>query len=160
MYERHKRLIVIIFIAVLIAAIILNADYSKIAEASISVMSIAVAVYISATSVILGSTYAEKLKGQVDSKIKTSTSLGVLAAYLRNAGALAVIMIMISTLYVLKIGTPKPIAILLTNNGWHTIGTLILRVVSAISCGLFAVNIVFMYLILLFLINSMSKSVK
>ena len=84
----------------------------------------------------------------------------MLAAYLRNAGALAVIMIMISTLYVLKIGTPKPIAILLTNNGWHTIGTLILRVVSAISCGLFAVNIVFMYLILLFLINSMSKSVK
>ena len=160
MYERHKRLIVIIFIAVLIAAIILNADYSKIAEASISVMSIAVAVYISETSVILGSTYAEKLKGQVDSKITTSTSLGVLAAYLRNAGALAVIMIMISTLYVLKIGTPKPIAILLTNNGWHTIGTLILRVVSAISCGLFAVNIVFMYLILLFLINSMSKSVK
>ena len=160
MYERHKRLIVIIFIAVLIAAIILNADYSKIAEASISVMSIAVAVYISATSVILGSTYAEKLKGQVDSKITTSTSLGVLAAYLRNAGALAVIMIMISTLYVLKIGTPKPIAILLTNNGWHTIGTLILRVVSAISCGLVAVNIVFMYLILLFLINSMSKSVK
>lgn len=160
MYERHKRLIVIIFIAVLIAAIILNADYSKIAEASISVMSIAVAVYISATSVILGSTYAEKLKGQVDSKITTSTSLGVLAAYLRNAGALAIIMIMISTLYVLKIGTPKPIAILLTNNGWHTIGTLILRVVSAISCGLFAVNIVFMYLILLFLINSMSKSVK
>lgn len=160
MYERHKRLIVIIFIAVLIAAIILNADYSKIAEASISVMSIAVAVYISATSVILGSTYAEKLKGQVDSKITTNTSLGVLAAYLRNAGALAVIMIMISTLYVLKIGTPKPIAILLTNNGWHTIGTLILRVVSAISCGLFAVNIVFMYLILLFLINSMSKSVK
>lgn len=160
MYERHKRLIVIIFIAVLIAAIILNADYSKIAVASISVMSIAVAVYISATSVILGSTYAEKLKGQVDSKITTSTSLGVLAAYLRNAGALAVIMIMISTLYVLKIGTPKPIAILLTNNGWHTIGTLILRVVSAISCGLFAVNIVFMYLILLFLINSMSKSVK
>ena len=123
MYERHKRLIVIIFIAVLIAAIILNADYSKIAEASISVMSIAVAVYISATSVILGSTYAEKLKGQVDSKITTSTSLGVLAAYLRNAGALAVIMIMISTLYVLKIGTPKPIAILLTNNGWHTIET-------------------------------------
>lgn len=160
MYERHKRLIVIIFIAVLIAAIILNADYSKIAEASISVMSIAVAVYISATSVILGSTYAEKLKGQVDSKITTSTSLGVLAAYLRNAGALAVIIIMISTLYVLKIGTPKPIAILLTNNGWHTIGTLIIRVVSAISCGLFAVNIVFMYLILLFLINSMSKSVK
>lgn len=160
MYERHKCLIVIIFIAVLIAAIILDADYSKIAEASISVMSIAVAVYISATSVILGSTYAEKLKGQVDSKITTSTSLGVLAAYLRNAGALAVIMIMISTLYVLKIGTPKPIAILLTNNGWHTIGTLILRVVSAISCGLFAVNIVFMYLILLFLINSMSKSVK
>lgn len=160
MYERHKHLIVIIFIAVLIAAIILNADYSKIAEASISVMSIAVAVYISATSVILGSTYAEKLKGQVDSKITTSTSLGVLAAYLRNAGAFAVVMIVISTIYVLKIDTPRPIAILLTNNGWHTIGTLILRVVSAISCGLFAVNIVFMYLILLFLINSMSKSVK
>ena len=160
MYKSHRRLIVIIFIAVFIATMILSADYSKIAEASISVMSIAVAVYIGATSVILGSTYAEKLKGQVDSKITTSTSLGVLATYLRNAGAFAVVMIVISTIYVLKIDTPRPIAILLTNNGWHTIGTLILRVVSAISCGLFAVNIVFMYLILLFLINSMSKSVK
>ena len=160
MYKSHRRLIVIIFIAVFIATMILSADYSKIAEASISVMSIAVAVYIGATSVILGSTYAEKLKGQVDSKITTSTSLGVLATYLRNAGAFAVVMIVISTIYVLKIDTPRPIPILLTNNGWHTIGTLILRVVSAISCGLFAVNIVFMYLILLFLINSMSKSVK
>ena len=160
MYKRHTWLIVAIFTAIFIATIILSADYSEIAETSISIMSIAVAVYISATSVILGSTYAEKLEGQVDPEITTSTSLGVLATYLRSAGTFAVVMIVISTIYVLKIDTPKPIAILLTNNGWHTIGTLILRVVSAISCGLFAVNIVFMYLILLFLINSMSKSVK
>lgn len=160
MYKRHKRLIVVIFIAIFIAAITLSADYSEIAETSISIMSIAVAVYISATSVILGSTYAEKLEGHVDSEITTSSSLGVLATYLRNAGTFAVIMIVISTIYVLKIDTPKPIAILLANNGWYTIGTLILRVFSSISCGLFAVNIVFMYLILRFLINSMSKSVK
>ena len=40
----------------------LKADYSKIADNAVSVISIALAVYIGAASVILGSDFAKKLK--------------------------------------------------------------------------------------------------
>lgn len=71
MYKRHKRLITMIFVAVFIAASFLKMDYAGIAEIGISIMSIAIAVYIGATSVLLGSPYAEKMKSQVDSEINT-----------------------------------------------------------------------------------------
>ena len=90
MYKRHKWLIAVIFVTVFIVAAFLKADYSEIAESSISVMAIAIAVYIGATSVILGSAYAEKMKSQVDPEIRTSSSLGVLASYLRTAGAFGI----------------------------------------------------------------------
>ena len=103
MYKRHKWLIAAIFVAVFIVAAFLKADYSEIAESSISVMAIAIAVYIGATSVILGSAYAEKMKSQVDPEIRTSSSLGVLASYLRTAGAFGIGTIVISTMYSLGI---------------------------------------------------------
>ena len=63
-----------------------------------TVMAIAIAVYIGATSVILGSAYAEKMKSQVDPEIRTSSSLGVLASYLRTAGTFGIGTIVISTM--------------------------------------------------------------
>ena len=50
MYKRHKWLIAVIFVTAFIVAAFLKADYSEIAESSISVMAIAIAVYIGATS--------------------------------------------------------------------------------------------------------------
>ena len=146
MYKRHKWLIAVIFVTVFIVAAFLKADYSEIAESSISVMAIAIAVYIGATSVILGSAYAEKMKSQVDPEIRTSSSLGVLASYLRTAGTLG-------------IGNQQLMVLFSGNHYLEWIVESIHNVISSLACGLFAVNIVFMYLILVFLINSMTKSV-
>ena len=159
MYKRHKWLIAVIFVTVFIVAAFLEADYSEIAESSISVMAIAIAVYIGATSVILGSAYAEKMKSQVDPEIRTSSSLGVLASYLRTAGTFGIGTIVISTMYSLGIGNQQLMALFSGNHHLEWIVESIHNVISSLACGLFAVNIVFMYLILVFLINSMTKSV-
>ena len=62
MYRRHKIACVALSLLTFFAAFILKADYSKIADCAISVVSIALAVYIGAASVILGSDFAGKLK--------------------------------------------------------------------------------------------------
>ena len=80
MYKRHRIAGASIFVIILVVAFLLDADYSKISEAAISVVSIALAVYIGAASVILGSDFADKLKRQRDIEIKTKTGLGVLAS--------------------------------------------------------------------------------
>ncbi len=159
MYKRHKILIIVLSIIVFFAASMLNADYSGIAEASISVMSIAIAVYIGAASVILGSSYAEKMKGQVDPEIKTKTSLGVLSSYLRIAGSFNVSTIVISTIYVLNLDNHFMNLFPERNSLCVYFRGVISQMISSFACCLFAVNIVFMYLILEFLINSMTKSV-
>lgn len=160
MYKRHKTFIVILYIVVFCLSAIMKADYNRIAEQSISIMAIAIAVYIGATSVILGSPFAAQMKAQPDKEIKTMTSLGVLASYLRTAGAFGITTIVVSTIYVLNTGSTIMGIIPSGSKYWNFIRTSIPQIASSISCGLFAVNIVFMYLILLFLINSMTKSVK
>ena len=62
MYRRHKIACAILFALSFLATFILKADYSKIADSAIAVVSIALAVYIGAASVILGSDFAGKLK--------------------------------------------------------------------------------------------------
>lgn len=160
MYKRHKVLIVLLFIMVFCLSAIMKADYDLIAEQSISIMAIAIAVYIGATSVILGSPYATQMKAQPDKEIKTMTSLGVLASYLRTAGAFGIATIVVSTIYVLNVGSTIMGIIPSGTKYWDFLRTSIPQMASSFSCGLFAVNIVFMYLILIFLINSMTKSVK
>lgn len=158
MYRRHKIACVALSLLTFFAAFILKADYSKIAEAAISVVSIALAVYIGAASVILGSNFADKLKKQKDSQIKTKTSLGVLATYLRLAGICGLLTLIISVVYLIGLDISS-----LGNTlaQWGQIGYLPLfqHLFSAISCSLFVINIFYIWLILIFLINSMTKSV-
>lgn len=157
MYKKHKRLITVLFVLIFILSLWLKADYSKIAEANISIMAIAIAVYTGATSVILGSPYATQMKAQPDKEIKTKTSLGVLASYLRTAGAFAIATIVVSTIYALNVGS-KIIGLIPSGAMyWDILRTSIPQMASSFACGLFAINIVFMYLILIFLINSMTK---
>lgn len=159
MYKKHKRLIAVLFVLIFILSLWLKADYSKIAEANISIMAIAIAVYIGATSVLLGSPYAEKMKKQQDAEISLKTSLGVLASYLRWAGLFGITTIVVSTLYVLNIGSTIMDMIPDSSLLGDTFPQMVPQVLSAFSCSMFAVNLVFVYLILIFLINSMTKSV-
>lgn len=159
MYKNHKIIGVALFVMIFLVTVLLKADYSKVAESAISVVAIALAVYIGATSVILGSDFAEKLKKQQDSQIKTKTSLGVFATYLRIAGFFSFATIVISVLYMLNLD------LWFLDNffaQWkhysHFLENLAIAF-SAFSFSMFSVNIFFIWLILKFLINSMTKSV-
>lgn len=159
MYKRHKIMSMALFVGVFLVTFLLKADYFEIASSAISVVSIALAVYIGAASVILGSNFAEKLKNQKDSQIKTKTRLGVLATYLRIAGSCSLVTIVISGIYALDLDLSfvgKFFASWEYSN--HLMETMPL-VLSSFSCSMFTLNIFFIWLILLFLINSMAKSV-
>lgn len=141
MYKRHRIAEASIFVTILVVAFLLDVDYSKISEAAISVVSIALAVYIGAASVILGSDFADKLKRQRDIEIKTKTGLGVLASYLRIAGFCGLATIAISAVYLLDMDFQAIQEMLIQwQYGTFWLAT-IPKVLFALSCSLFAVNV-------------------
>lgn len=153
MYKRHKRNVICLSVILLISCYFLRLDYKEIAEVGITVVSIELAVYIAAASVLLGSPYAHNLKHSVDPEIKTKTQLGVLTSYLRAAGILSVLTIVISSVFILLsdvIGFSLTDATTLTENLYY--------VASAISLCLFGLNILFLWLIFQFLVNSLGKA--
>lgn len=158
MYRRHRRTCIVLFVSIFFATFKLKADYSKIADNAVSVISIALAVYIGAASVILGSDFAKKLKKQQDQELITKTSLGVLASYLRTAGVCSLLTIIISIIYMLDLDVSSLVNIL-TQYVPIEYFQFLWNFLSSISFGLFAINVIFLWLILIFLINSMTKSV-
>ena len=159
MYKRHKIMIFALFVVVFIVTFLIRADYSKIAESAISIVSIALAVYIGATSVLLGSNFAENLKNQRDSQINTKTRLGVLATYLRVAGYCSVATIIISGIYTLDLDLQFVDKLFVQWEHGNCLLEIIYLMLSSFSCSMFTINILFISFLLLFLINSMAKSV-
>lgn len=159
MYKCHKIIVVILFVVTSFICFMIKADYSEMAESAIATVSIAVGVYIGATSVLLGSNFAEMLKKQPDEKMKAYTKLGVLANYLRIAGGIGLFTIIISTLYTLNLDSTYLFQFLDCFIKDFSFNKIVLRIISSISFGLFFANMFFMWLILAFLINSMTKSV-
>lgn len=158
MYRRHKIACAVLFVLSFLATFILKADYSKIADSAISVVSIALAVYIGAASVILGSDFAGKLKKQQDSQLTTKSSLGVLASYLRIAGICSLLTVIISAIYMLDLDISFFDNILIKYALIENT-QIFQNLCSALSSSLFVINVFFIWLILIFLINSMTKSV-
>lgn len=150
MYKRHKLLLLTVFAGSFFATFLLKLDFSPIAEAAITVASIAMGVYIAAVSALLGSNYAKNLKTTTDAEYPTKTLLGVLADYFRIAGVFCVLLIIAGCLYLF------PVAWDVSN----CFATNIFRCGSAFSYAVFSTNILFLWLILIFLVNSLSKSVK
>ena len=150
MYKRHKLFLLAVFVGSFFVTILLNLEFSPIAEAAVTVSSIAMGVYIAAVSALLGSNYAKSLKTTTDPEYPTKTLLGVLADYFRIAGLFCVMLIIVGCLYLI------PMA-------WDTssyFSAIIFRFGSAFSYAIFSANILFLWLILVFLVNSLSKSVK
>lgn len=158
MYRRHKIACAVLFVLTFLAAFILKADYSKMADSAISVVSIALAVYIGAASVILGSDFAGKLKKQQDSQLTTKSSLGVLASYLRIAGICSLLTVIISAIYILDLDISFFDNVLIKYTQVEN-AQIFQHLFSALSSSLFVINVFFIWLILIFLINSMTKSV-
>lgn len=159
MYTRDKAKVVLLFLLITCLAFWLSVDFKSIADSAIAVVSIALAVYIGAASVLLGSPFAQRLKEHRDEQIRTKTSLGVLAGYLRVAGKIGLGTIIVSALFAVKL-EGQPIINCLGAIGLNVeVVPLVIRVLEAIACGMFAANLFFIWRILIFLINSLTKSV-
>lgn len=144
MYSRHKVTGIVLFILTTILSYFAEILYDTLAMTAITVVSISVAIYIATMSALLGSPYAEKLKSIRDSKIRGKSQLGVLATYLRVAGDCGVLTIFVSSLYQI------PAVI--------TIPPLLQKLVSSVACGVFVVNILFLWLIFRFLVTALINS--
>ena len=101
MYKRHKLLFLVVFTVSFGIIFLLDLDFSPMAEAAITVASIAMGVYIAAVSALLGSDYAKNLKTTTDKEYPTKTLLGVLADYFRFAGLFCVVLIVAGCLYLI-----------------------------------------------------------
>lgn len=121
-------------------------DYSRpLLDTAITLVSIAVGVYIAAVSALLGSPYAKELKQETDKKKTGNTLLGTLQDYFRCAGKFGVVTIIVSCLYCIP--------------STYIIPARIMRIGSAIAYGVFSCNILFLWLVFIFLVNSLEKSV-
>lgn len=148
MYKRHKIVLLAVFVGTFIITYLYGLDFAPIAETAITVASIAMGVYIAAVSALLGSNYAKSLRQITDKEYPNKTLLGVLADYFRIAGAFCIFLIVIGYIYTL----PAKVDISSTTISY------ILRSGAAISYSVFSVNILFLWLILQFLINSLGKA--
>ena len=101
MYKRHKLLLLAVFVGSFFITFLLGLDFSPMAEAAITVASIAMGVYIAAVSALLGSDYAKNLKTTTDKEYPSKTLLGVLADYFRIAGLFCVVLIVAGCLYLI-----------------------------------------------------------
>lgn len=142
--------LLVCFGGIFLIAFFFNWEFYAVAEAAITVASIAMGVYIAAVSALLGSQYAKDLKGKTDKEYPTKTLLGVLADYFRLAGIACVLLIIISCAFLIPTNMDLSSNYLLY----------LLRCGSAFSYAIFAANILLLWLILIFLVNSLGKSVK
>lgn len=146
MYKRHKRQLSICVMATTAMAFMFDWDFTPIAEIAVTVASIAMGVYIATVSALLGSQYAKDLKGTTDRELPSKTLLGVLADYFRCAGFSCILLILTSCLFLIPSNIIFP--------------PIFLKVGSSLSYGVFSSNIFLLWLILVFLVNSLGKSVK
>lgn len=70
MYFRHKIVIIITYALTSLISFLIKINYLEIAEIAVTVVSIALAVYISAATALLGSNYAKRMRKQQDKKIR------------------------------------------------------------------------------------------
>lgn len=148
MYRRHKKVLLAVFVGTFIVTYFFNLEFVPIAEIAITVASIAMGVYIAAVSALLGSNYSKSLRQVIDKEYPTKTLLGVLAGYFRIAGTFCILLIAIGCMYTI----PAKVDMSITTIAY------IFRCGAAISYSVFSVNILFLWLILQFLINSLGKA--
>lgn len=144
-FSLYKTYLIICFLLITVIAYILNWNFEKMADTAITLVSIAVGVYIAAVSALLGSPYAKELKQETDKKKTGNTLLGTLQDYFRCAGKFGVVTIIVSCLYCIP--------------STYIIPARIMRIGSAIAYGVFSCNILFLWLVFIFLVNSLEKSV-
>lgn len=152
MYYRHKVQSVLLICLMFIICLIFNLKYSYIANLSITVVSIALAVYISISSSLLGSPFSRLLKRTPDKENPSRSMLGTLADYLKTARLCSIATITASSLYLLKPDFAFLKTILKTN--YYALS----NIISSLFCSLFAYNVFLMSLIMNFMIVALMNA--
>lgn len=139
MYKEH--FIPLIVIAVLTAATswIFNLHYEKIASDAITVVSIAIAVCLTAITLLIGSKIADAMKHQ-DPKIKTKTQMGVLISYLSRAIRIGILSITVSC-----------VAEIYCTDKFNSTHPNLQHAISSTGFSLFAATLFFMWIIFKFI---------
>ena len=141
MEKAHKRILRITAVAVAMISFVCGFDYRDIASEGISLSSIVLAVYVASMMGFIGAKLGEKLANQ-PSQNPEYTQLWVLRTYFRNANVAAVMTIVASS-----------IILLLPEYAEEVSPPLIYQIFSSLSLAVYAVNLVFMWFIIQFIMN-------
>lgn len=139
MYFKDKIILFIVSCISLVSSWLWKFDYADIASDSMTIISIALAVYMTIFSSLMSSELADKMKKTKDNYFKEKTEMGVLQTYLKNAIYVGCINILLSC-GVLIIESKK-------------INQYIYLFISSIGITTLVCNIYFMYLMYKFMIN-------
>ncbi len=149
MYKKHLLLAAFIFGVVFAFSFKFHVDYEKISEDAMTLVSIAIAVYITVPSFMVGSPYADKLKRTVDPKRVGMSQLGTLRDYLRDSMFFSISTIVLRALYKLELVSLGKYC-----NDKIDVDLLI----SSFSCAVFALNILFLWLIFKLILVTMMNA--
>ena len=134
---------VLLTVLVSIVGYFLKIDYSKIASEGLTLASIVLAVYVSAMIGLINTDLAKKMANTLSAPKSEYTQLGQLTVYFKHASAYAVATIVISSIFLLvpelEVGS--------------AVFDVCLRVLSVFGLVVYALNLMFMGLILRFMLN-------
>ncbi len=147
MYPKHKNIAIAMFFATIVVSYLLKLNFKAIASESISIVSIALAVYAISISNLVGSNLAKAMKATPDKIIKSKTQLGVLKTYIQSAMKVAISTLVISCL--VKLIPEQTKEFMMEVPEYKTV----MEVISAIGFGLFAIDFLFIWLIFDFITN-------
>lgn len=152
MYKAHKRILLVQIIATTAVAYYFDVPFNRVTSDSIAVVSIGIAVYLTAITLLIGSKIADSMR-EIDHIIQTKTKLGVLIAYIRCAVLIGIASILDNCfLIVYKFEEPEELE--QVAKSWVNL----YRMVSAIGVALFIATLIFMYLIFRFIsVSIMNK---
>ena len=139
LYKRHRILLVILLLLSYTFAWSYNVPFKLIASDTITLNSIAIAVYMTAITLLIGSKTADAMK-KPDYEIKTKTQAGVLIAYLKRAMLVGIFSILDS--FAVKMYCNEE---LLTQKPY------VYKVISSVGFALLSLTIFFMWLIFRFI---------
>ena len=143
MYKEHKVIVIIFSVIVIALELILKLDYYEIADHSISVMSIALGIYIAALTGLLGSKSMSALKNTPDLRVPGKDKLGVLLSYFKQAMFCGLMTIILSY-----------VSIFANSEKWFEAYPDVILLISIAGFILLALNFLYMWLLFSFVINS------
>lgn len=141
MEKKHKILLWFVAVVVTACSYLFRLDYRNIASEGLSLASIVLAVYVAAMMGLIGANLSKKLANMPSANLEY-TQLWVLRRYFSNAVIVSVLTIIASSIILLL---PERSACGPISNAY--------MLLSSLSLALYAVNLVFMGLIVKFILN-------